>query len=43
MYPDVATLYLAGIEDEDYKNDKIGCKVLECRFEDKCGLSDSFV
>ena len=25
MFPDKATLYLAGIEDGDYKEEKIGC------------------
>lgn len=28
IFPDKATMYLAGIEDGDYKDDKIGC---ECR------------
>ena len=26
MFPDQATMYLAGIEDADYKEEKIGCK-----------------
>lgn len=25
MFPDEATLFLAGIEDQDYKEEKIGC------------------
>jgi hypothetical protein len=25
MFPDEATLYLAAIEDHDYKEEKIGC------------------
>jgi hypothetical protein len=25
MFPDEATMYLAGIEDQDYKEEKIGC------------------
>lgn len=27
MFPDQATMYLAGIEDADYKEEKIGCKL----------------
>jgi protein arginine N-methyltransferase 1 len=30
MFPDQATLFLAGIEDAEYKEEKIGCKT--------CGL-----
>lgn len=26
IFPDKATMYVAGIEDGDYKDDKIGCK-----------------
>ena len=26
MFPDQATLFLAGIEDADYKEEKIGCE-----------------
>lgn len=26
IFPDKATIYMAGIEDGDYKDDKIGCK-----------------
>lgn len=26
MFPDQATMYLAGIEDADYKEEKIGCE-----------------
>lgn len=26
MFPDEATLFLAAIEDQDYKEEKIGCK-----------------
>ena len=26
MFPDKATIYLCGIEDGDYKDEKIGCK-----------------
>lgn len=26
MFPDEATMYLAGIEDQDYKEEKIGCE-----------------
>lgn len=26
IYPDKATIYMAGIEDGEYKEDKIGCK-----------------
>lgn len=28
IFPDKATLFMAGIEDGDYKDDKIGCKLL---------------
>lgn len=28
MFPDEATLFLAGIEDQDYKEEKIGCASL---------------
>lgn len=27
IFPDRATMYLAGIEDGEYKDDKIGCKI----------------
>lgn len=27
IFPDKATMYLAGIEDGEYKDDKIGCKL----------------
>lgn len=27
MFPDKATIYMAGIEDGDYKDEKIGCKL----------------
>lgn len=29
IYPDKATIYMAGIEDGEYKEDKIGCKRFE--------------
>lgn len=29
MFPDEATLFLAGIEDQDYKEEKIGCALLD--------------
>ena len=25
MFPDIATLHIAGIEDQEYKNEKIDC------------------
>lgn len=28
MFPDSATLFLAGLEDQDYKEEKIGCQYL---------------
>lgn len=28
MFPDQATMYLAGIEDADYKEEKIGCELV---------------
>ena len=31
MFPDQATMYLAGIEDADYKDEKIGCEPLSFR------------
>jgi protein arginine N-methyltransferase 1 len=30
MFPDEATMYLAGIEDQDYKEEKIGCASFFC-------------
>ena len=32
MFPDQATMYLAGIEDADYKDEKIGCEFRITRF-----------
>ena len=34
IFPDTATLYLAAIEDQDYKDEKINCMsfFLECPF-----------
>jgi protein arginine N-methyltransferase 1 len=31
IFPDKATMYLAGIEDGEYKDDKIGCKLPICQ------------
>jgi protein arginine N-methyltransferase 1 len=31
MFPDLATMYLAGIEDKEYKEEKIGCASCVCR------------
>lgn len=30
IFPDKATIYMAGIEDGEYKDDKIGCKQTSC-------------
>lgn len=30
IFPDKATMYIAAIEDGDYKDEKIGCKLLFC-------------
>ena len=30
IFPDTATMYIAAIEDQDYKEEKIGCTLLKC-------------
>lgn len=30
IFPDTATIYLAAIEDEEYKDEKINCKRITC-------------
>lgn len=32
IFPDTATIYLAAIEDEEYKEEKINCKQFRCFF-----------
>lgn len=32
IFPDKATIYMAGIEDGEYKDDKIGCKQATCNW-----------
>ncbi len=42
IFPDKATLFLAGIEDGDYKEEKIGCAWLSCLVLDDFHADDVY-
>ena len=38
IFPDKATIFFAGIEDGEYKDEKIGCKFTRSQFGPKCNF-----